>query len=64
MKKTLMRLVALGMALVMLLVASTVVLAEEETHKLGIDLCADDLFNQQIREVLVEACEERGWITW
>lgn len=61
MKKTLMRLVALGMALAMLLAASTVVLAEEETHKLGIDLCADDLFNQQIREVLVEACEERGW---
>lgn len=33
----------------------------KETFKLGIDLCADDLFNQQIRDVLVSACEERGW---
>lgn len=34
---------------------------EQETHKLGIDLCADDLFNHQIRDVLVAECEKRGW---
>lgn len=55
------KLLVLVLVLVMALASCAIATAEEKAFKLGIDLCADDLFNQQIREVLVGACEERGW---
>lgn len=33
----------------------------EEPLKIGLDSCADDLFNQLIRNEVKETCEERGW---
>lgn len=57
MKRTLNRWMVLVMALVLCCGGA----AAETPIKLGIDLCADDLFNQQIRQVLESACQERGW---
>ena len=50
-----------ALALVIAMALFGFAFAEGETHKLGLDNCADDLFNQQIREVVAQVCEERGW---
>lgn len=60
MKNTWMKLLALMMVLAMAFGLCATASAEEPL-KLGLDSCADDLFNQLIRDVVKSTCEERGW---
>ena len=60
MKNTWMKLLALMMVLAMAFGLCATASAEEPL-KIGLDSCADDLFNQLIRDVVKATCEERGW---